>query len=75
MPGQIGCKSIEIDASRIGCKSIEIDASQMPLTGNVISMNLHPIRPVKLGGNSLRLHCMPAWLNLLVIISMDLHPN
>ena len=86
-------------------------------------MDLHPIRlvkfdrgggqiqPVKLGGNPLRLHClpawqtirpvefdralnsgqigwkfteitfvclpvhsMPAWLNLVVIISMDLHP-
>ena len=50
--GQIGCKSIEIDASRIGCKSIEIDAGQMPLTGNVISMDLHlnstgQIRPVE----------------------------
>ena len=31
----------------IGCKSIEIDASRMPLTGNVISMDLHPIWPVK----------------------------
>ena len=29
--------------------------SQMPLTGNVISMDLHPIRPVKLGVNPLRL--------------------
>ena len=29
MPGQIGCKSIEIDAGR------------MPLTGNVMSMDLH----------------------------------
>ena len=26
---------------RIGFKSIEIDAGQMPLTGNVISMDLH----------------------------------
>ena len=29
---------------------------------------------VKLGGNSLRLHSMAAWSNLVVIISMDLHP-
>ena len=35
MPGQIGCKSIEIDTGR------------MPLTGNVISMDLHPIQPVE----------------------------
>ena len=47
---------------------------RMPLTGNVISMDLHPIRRVELGGNSLRLHCMPAWSNLVDIISMDLHP-
>ena len=45
----------------------------MPLTGNVISMDLHPIQLVKLGGNSLRLHYMPAWSNLVDIISMNLH--
>ena len=60
----------------------------------IISMDLHPIRPVesqwiytqfdwsnstghkllvKLGVNSLRLHSMAAWSNLVVIISMDLH--
>ena len=26
-------------------------------------MDLHPIQPVELGGNPLRLHCMPAWSN------------
>ena len=29
---------------RIGCKSIEIDAGQMPLTGNVISMDYYSNR-------------------------------
>ena len=92
MPGQIrptsriGCKSIEIDAGCIGCKSIEIDAGQMPLTGNVISMDLHlnstgKIQPVKLGVNPLRSKAfnrqwitLHAWSNLVIVISMDLHP-
>ena len=65
----------------------------MPAWSNlvvIISMDLHPIRPVKfdwalitgqIGCKSTEinqhlkpLHCMPAWWNLVVIISMDLHP-
>ena len=53
-------------------------------------MDLHPIRPVEfdqalitgqIGEKFIEinqhlkpLHCMPAWSNLVVIISMDLHP-
>ena len=36
-----------VELGWIGCKSIEIDAGWMPLTGNAISMDLHPIRPVE----------------------------
>ena len=58
MPGQIGWKSTEItlpvkgfrcqsnSTGRIGCKSIEIT---LPVKG---------IRPVELGVNPLRLHCL-----------------
>ena len=56
-------------------RPVEFDLHLKPLTGNVISMDLHPIRPgINYWSNSLRLHCMPAWSNLVVIISMDLHP-
>ena len=28
------------------------------------ALDVSQIQPVELGGNPLRLHCMPAWLNL-----------
>ena len=31
------------------------------------------IQPVKLGGNSLRLHCMPAWSNWYHLSEFDQH--
>ena len=52
--GRIGCKSIEIDAGQIWGKSIEIDAGRFGC--KFIEITLH------------------AWSNLVVIISMDLHP-
>ena len=78
MPGRIGririgWKSIEMMPGPIGViglqlpsQTVEFDRHLKPLTG--IQCNLNGFRSVKLGGNPLRLHCMPAWSNWLNLV-------
>ena len=73
LTGRIGSKSIEIKTTKFKQAAILCTGRHT----NVIPVNLHPFLVVfhaqlnltgheillKMGVNSLRLHCMPAWLN------------
>ena len=63
MPGQIGCKSIEITLYACLVESVKLGVNPLRLHGLLKALDAGRIRPVELGVNPLRLHCMPAWSN------------
>ena len=60
MPGRIGSKSIEIDASWIHWDDTQFDQGGIQWISTQFDQYFMPsgIRPVKLGVNPLRLHCL-----------------